>query len=284
VVTAAWGRWGTASLGGKSRPVAPLSDPRTTPAPGPAPAGLEETRPPAGRRWLLPAGITALALAALLAWRGWPPWPAGRQQPAAGDGLRVARWQVERRARQAGAQERAPAVVGEGTEELAYGDAVRLTVELSGPAHAYLVAFNCDGKEELLWPVNDGGHPDGTVRPARGPALRCPAGSGRWRDLEDPAGGLQAFVVVASASPLPPYGEWRGRLGDLPWRRLPPGKGVWVADDRGVFAMQRGEVLRDQADPPGAPLALRRLCRALRGPDEVVEALAFPVRPRKGDR
>ena len=41
--------------------------------------------------------------------------------------------------------------------------------------------------------------------------------------------GLQAFVLVASQKPLPPYGEWKARVGPLPWRSTSDG-GIWRYD------------------------------------------------------
>ena len=77
-----------------------------------------------------------------------------------------------------------------------------------------------------------------------------------------------------SRSRLPPYDDWRRRLAP-PARRLPAGGGVWVATGEAVSPLPG---TRPGVGEP--PAALRRLCQALRGGEDVVEALAFPVRAR----
>src|SRR5262249_13375995 len=160
-----------------------------------------------------------------------------------------------------------------------------IAVELSAPAYAFLISFNCDGTEQLLWPVGKDQKPNRQIPPPRQQAFRYPARAGKWISFDDtPKGGLQAFVVVAARARRAGYGEWRERWGELPWRKLPAGTGVWSSDGEGVYPVVAGKVLRvREVDPAGAPpLALPGLCRTLRQGGEVVEALAFPIRPGEG--
>jgi tRNA A-37 threonylcarbamoyl transferase component Bud32 len=175
--------------------------------------------------------------------------------------------------------------IGETASRTHYGDAVTLRVDLSVPGYCYVLAFNFDGKEELLWPVDEQGKPSERLAPPRSQQVRFPA-SGRLYLEEDTArSGLQAYVVAASARPLPPFGQWRKGRAGLRWKRLPAGKTVWEADARGVYPVSgglrpdRGKVRPVPGEPP-----LADLCRAARaGGVEVVEAIAFPVLPKEGE-
>jgi hypothetical protein len=176
-------------------------------------------------------------------------------------------------------------VIGEKSVGARFNDGVKIEVELTEPAHAYLLAFNPDGTEQLLWPVNRDKLPDGTVLPELVKHLRYPARDGKWLYLNDaPKGGMQAFALVASPRPLPAFQEWRAKRGPAAWRKLPALAGVWSSDGEGVYPVLEGRTIRaKEGDLPGAP-PLVELCRFLRRPGmELVEALAFPVRPRDQD-
>jgi hypothetical protein len=121
---------------------------------------------------------------------------------------------------------------------------------------------------------------------------------------------VQAFVLVASAQPLPSYDEWRSRRGAIPWDRDQT-DGVWVFDRERVNRVdvdrsgerernREGKALGVLAFDPGADLAgvpwvalaryfpittPRRLSdlRAFfkqRPEFDGVQGLAFPVKPK----
>jgi serine/threonine protein kinase len=172
-----------------------------------------------------------------------------------------------------------------------FNDLVTLEVELSGEGYLYLVAFNADGKEQLLWPADkrDPREGDRATTPPRVKHLHYPLPnpqSGKPTGLplnDEPAGGLQAFTVLASAAPLPAYRDYEQVRGQAPWRKLPGGKGVWLGDRHGVYAASRGlGVIRGKpVDLPGVP-PLMQLARELEvGGVETAEVLAFPVQAKE---
>jgi serine/threonine protein kinase len=115
--------------------------------------------------------------------------------------------------------------MGDPSLEALEKDIVRIEARFSGPAYCYLIAFNPDGKEQLLSPEEE------TAKPKRLTALTYPAEVlGYWRLTDGP--GLQAFVVVASRQPLSSYRHWQSRVGIAPWEKLPQRRawGVWQYD------------------------------------------------------
>jgi hypothetical protein len=116
--------------------------------------------------------------------------------------------------------------------------------------------------------------------------VRFPAAPG-WFYLDDePAGGLQAFAVVASAERLPSFAEWRKRRGPVEWRKYPARGHVWFGDGTSAFpvlpgvGIDRGSVGKLPGREPVEQLG-RSLTRLKTG--EVVEVWAFPVRPREAE-
>src|SRR5262249_12704393 len=100
--------------------------------------------------------------------------------------------------------------IGHDSFGVAFNDAVKVEVKLTRPAYLYLVAFNADGSEQLLWP----GPQD---RPAARDQLTFPVREDRWFFLDDnPRGGMQAFAVLASNRRLPAYAEWQAARGRRP--------------------------------------------------------------------
>jgi hypothetical protein len=169
-----------------------------------------------------------------------------------------------------------------------FGDGVRLEAELSSPGYTYLVAFNANGKEQLLWPVNER-EEDGDES-AVPPRLRQfafpPRPSGLFYLDDDASGGLQVFAVLASSQPLPSYAEWKRQREALPWRKQPARPGVWIADLKWTYPRTKGrpEDRGTVADRPGMP-PLTPLARALqRGGVEQVEMLSFPVNAKEAGR
>lgn len=118
-------------------------------------------------------------------------------------------------------------------------DGLRAHVELKEPAYCYLIAFNTNGTEQLLWPAE----PDDA--PERTEALTFPRGPLETFDLTD-GPGLQALALVASREPLPSYRRWQAQVGLAPWKRLRSEQawGTWRCDGRRTQAQSfvRGSV------------------------------------------
>ncbi len=102
-------------------------------------------------------------------------------------------------------------LIGERSFSTRVGDAVTLSVELSEPGYCYMIAFNFDGREDLIWPVDKQGKSSKAVPPPLLKQVRYPAGENRLSLDNNDKGGLQVYVVVASAQPLPAFAEWRKR-------------------------------------------------------------------------
>jgi hypothetical protein len=101
--------------------------------------------------------------------------------------------------------------LGEGSFLTHLGDDVTLSAELAEPAYCYLIAFRPDGVEEVCFPEDQTQPPPLTDRPTY-PSVRTDVCYG----LTDGA-GLQAFFLVVSRQPLPPFDQWRRTLGPSPW-------------------------------------------------------------------
>jgi hypothetical protein len=207
---------------------------------------------------------------------------AGRQKALLVQRLRVLHYE-----RQGGADVLTGPIGGKSMEALV-DDRVVVQAELSSPGYCYVIGFNFDGKDQLLWPRNDR-RADPSLAPPRLERVQCPpppAAGQKQRALrldDDPRGGLQAYLVVASREPLPAYEEWqRGRAGQSPWRRLPASPGVWRSDGEALDAVQAGEVRvrASEVELEGQP-PLVQLSRWARGPGLTVEAVAFPVYRRE---
>jgi hypothetical protein len=166
------------------------------------------------------------------------------------------------------------------------GDRVQVLAELSEPAHAYLIAFNTDGTEQLLWPHDEKGKPDPSRRPPLRRQLRYhPLNDDLGFGLDDRPGGVQAFAVAASRKPLPAYEQWRKRREAKVWRRVLARRvAVWSSDGEDTFTYtpdRPGKRGRLDAQLPGVP-PLRALCRWLKADGvEATEAIAFGVRAKE---
>jgi hypothetical protein len=208
---------------------------------------------------------------------------ADKRQSADGPALAVKRLRVEHYMMVGKDRAQLVGTLGNELTQTRFGDAVRIEVALTTPGYAYLLAFNADGSEQLLWPVGPKQTPDPTVRPPRVARIDYPARKNRWFVLDDePAGGLQAFAAVISRRPLPSYEAWRKQRGPAAWKKLPAGRGVWAADSEGTYPMREAVIQRGaEGDLPGTP-PLDELCRSLqKAGAEKVEALAFPVLPKE---
>ncbi len=170
-------------------------------------------------------------------------------------------------------------------QSLPFSGLVKVEVEFSEPVHAYVLAFNPNGKEQLLYPAKKDGKGDETIAPPQVGKLDVPTGDAQdgeslFFPLNDELrGGLQVFAVAASRKPLSPYAEWKRRRGETGWRRITGIKSVWAADLQGMYRMQKAGGNRGDpvAAPDGRP-QLGELLRALGRGVEAVEVIAFPVR------
>ena len=97
--------------------------------------------------------------------------------------------------------------------------------------------------------------------------------------------GLQAFVLLASRDPLPPFEAWHGRDG-LKWRSAEAGRsfaGVWRDDGRWFDAVSSGP--RGEREKQSVvPAPFEELCKSLRNVPGIgaIEAIAFTVvKPRE---
>jgi hypothetical protein len=153
---------------------------------------------------------------------------------------------------------------------------VRVEAHLNTPAYYYLIALNPNGEAQLCLPKGE------LAKPTRATEIHYPSNPEKGFALTDGV-GLQAFVLVASRSPLPSFREWRRGLGDF-WRREAKADGVWRFDGNSFEPAepnrQRG-VERPLAD---LPEPLKAACQALHSAPsvEAIHVLAFPVKPRPG--
>jgi hypothetical protein len=170
-------------------------------------------------------------------------------------------------------------VLGHTTFAARAHDIVTIAADLSEPAYCYLIAFRPDGVDELCFPEADSVPPPLTDRP-RYPLLGNKEGFGL-----DEGTGLQAFFLVVSRQPLPPYREWRRARSPSPWRTAAAAPGlVWRYDGIALTAYS--------ADHPGGQRAkgqklrgtdaMSALAEWLQQAPEVVavEGIGFPVLPR----
>jgi hypothetical protein len=89
--------------------------------------------------------------------------------------------------------------------------------------------------------------------------------------------GLQTFVLIASARPLPPYAQWRSQLDSIPWSRASyHDRWRWQFDGREFIRLPSERGLRVSR---GTPVEFENLCRFLQGLTSIdsMQAVAFPV-------
>lgn len=212
---------------------------------------------------LLGAGLM-IGLAAL--WQEWN--TAHEAEPVYVTGFEVLHFRPQgttlRRLPVIGSIEHTPAMVG---------DQVSVSIRLSKPGYCYLLSFAPDGKEALCFPD------DATLRPPPIESVQYPVG-----EVHAPltsGGSLQVFVLLASPHPLPPFAEWKTRVGSIPWRPAPA---------QGVWRWESGRIERLESSTPGprwqTPLAFEELCLFLKGCAgvETMQALGFAVLPNPAGR
>ncbi|MCI0461058.1 MAG: serine/threonine-protein kinase [Gemmataceae bacterium] len=231
------------------------------------------------RRVAALASLCLLLLAALIFWPGGWNIPAffekdARQSPAIdgrGQPLRIQAMEV-RHFR--GEEAKPMGEIGTTSETIRRDDDVRVEVRLSAPAYCYLIALNPDGTEQLCYPESADGDQARATPPARSAVLRFPQGEGDVFGLD--AAGLQAFVLVASAQPLPAYAAWQSQAGKIPWEPAKADR-VWRFEGQTFVPLprERGTV-RQRGGPPKALSGLGDFFKD-RPEFAAVQILAFPV-------
>jgi hypothetical protein len=171
--------------------------------------------------------------------------------------------------------------LGEQSFTVRPGDDVRVHAELSEPAYAYLIALRPDGIDEICDPDSIDSRPEKTRELRYPPAAKSEV---IYR-LED-GSGLQAFALVVSRAPLPPYSEWKKAHGPVPWKKesSSPAGVVWWHDGQWLTPLSLDDPTGQRGkDAPvrggGSPVAdLAAWLRAIKGVDAVA-VKAFPVPP-----
>jgi hypothetical protein len=256
---------------------------RQAPPQKPAPGG-KSIRP--GRGLLAASVLAALFLAAFWAWWNRPTGPAPAapavvspaQIPAAGPerstkpltvDLKV--WKVESE----GFNNRVAGQLGRDVFRVRLNDAVRVEARLSEPAYAYFLAFNPAQEEDhrvQCFPEDHRG---------RAPDRLDRAGPDETITLDDGV-GLQAFAVVASRQPLPPFTQWRRQHASLGWDRVrATSRVLWLADGKDVDGLYGPGFNRATEGQKGDKALVRKLAAGLRGLPgvEAVSVVGFAVDP-----
>ena len=160
--------------------------------------------------------------------------------------------------------------IGESPGPILFDDDVRVHARLNAPAYCYLIALNPDGKVQLCHPLKP------TEAPLRADEIAYPGGN-LYFPLTDGT-GLQAFVLLVSSEPLPPYSEWTGR-DKLHWETVQAeGSGVWGFDGHN-FEPLAGDRRGEPRKHSGPPRPFEEVCDRFTKLPQVnaVEAVAFPV-------
>jgi serine/threonine protein kinase len=169
-------------------------------------------------------------------------------------------------------------VVGNEVAACRAEDMVRILARLAAPAYCYLIALHPNGQIQLYFPADEKAPPPSLSE------IVYPPDPNEGSPLTDGT-GLQAFVVLASEQPLPPFREWRNRVGPLPWRSTgPDAEGVWRFDGRKLEPIIPQVRSEPRKLAPTKQPAFDETCRFLADCAEAraIEARAFPVRPGSG--
>jgi len=102
------------------------------------------------------------------------------------------------------------------------GDEIHFTSKLSRPAFAYLIMFQPDGKDAILFPRDEMTEPEPTESPGY-------PRSQNWQLAE--GDGLCVIALIASDDPLPSYRVWRTNHPDVPWKPVEGQPDVVWKDD-----------------------------------------------------
>ena len=162
--------------------------------------------------------------------------------------------------------------IGEESSGSREQDGVRVEARFNGPAFCYLLAFNPDGKVQLCHP-RDERNPPGLLT-----ELIYPSDQTDAFYLTD-GSGQQMFALVASASPLPAFTEWRTEHGAPPWTHMEPVALVRIRDRTNVS--EAGSPVRGEVRKLSGVKVIDAVARYLRErvPTGTVELIGFPVQP-----
>ena len=241
----------------------------------PRPPADVPPRPPSASPWRRLRRPAAAACAVLAIGLGvavplFPKWhiPLEKPNPLAASPLRIESLTVQH---YRGDPARLLGTVGVLSRAAWFDDNVRVEARLNAPAYCYLIALNPDGSTQPC--PKSAGH----AAPGRTAAIVYPAEADDYYGLTDGT-GLQAFVLVASRRPLPPFDSWPARAG-LPWTAAVAGE-AWRYDGRD-FAPLDDSVRGTERRVFPAPAPFAATCRYLsRLPGvDAVQAIAFPVLP-----
>ncbi|OQZ05784.1 MAG: hypothetical protein B6D36_08375 [Planctomycetes bacterium UTPLA1] len=164
--------------------------------------------------------------------------------------------------------------VGPSVEQLHFGDAVKLSARLSKPAFCYVIAFNPDGRDQLLWPTGPANKEGRDIVPIETDSIDFMQDPNWYFHLTDGV-GMQVFVVVASPHALPAYARWKELHSEISWQSM-KASGCLEYDD-GAFHPLRP--VRGPIGPTGEIHPVKQLADSLKSsiPDVRVRAIAFPV-------
>ncbi|HEV3235807.1 MAG TPA: DUF4384 domain-containing protein, partial [Gemmataceae bacterium] len=97
-------------------------------------------------------------------------------------------------------------------EQVHLGDKLKIEVQLSEPAHAFLIILKPDNRRQVAFPQQV------TIVPPKQDQYHFPENL-RVSYTLDSGVGLETFLFVASRNPLPAFEEWRKDHGAFPWKR-----------------------------------------------------------------
>jgi serine/threonine protein kinase len=153
------------------------------------------------------------------------------------------------------------------SEPIQFEDELRVDVKLTEAAYCYVIALNPDGVIQPCYPE------DGAV-PVKTTEIAFPNDVTSYFALTD-GRGQQAFVLVASAKPLPKWSEWIVKHPSISWTSNTQG-GIWEYDGtelRQVFDKTRAVIKKRSSNN------LHEFCNFLSSQSEfeIVRAVAFSV-------
>lgn len=173
--------------------------------------------------------------------------------------------------------EREPGRIGRSAPLLALGeprlnDDLQWKVTFGRPCFVYLIALNPNGVVQPCFPLQATSAQQEPLE-----ELRFPGGGGSF-GLTDGV-GQQAFLLLASQSPLPPLRQWLDKH-EVPWN--PRGEsGTWVYRDRALEPWNQNKLRGDIRELPGKG-SFEQVCDTItrEHPQFTVYAISFPVVPR----
>jgi hypothetical protein len=146
---------------------------------------------------------------------------------------------------------------------------VRVHAGLSRPSYCYLITYHPDGRTALCYPKEN------VPATARCEQLVYP--SEKLFKLDEGI-GMQAFILVASRKPLPPFADCQPAVSS-PWQKAEIGC-VWCFDGQRFQPLDGRH--RTEEELPPVPKPFEDVCHFLKNIPEVeaIRAVAFPVEPK----